>query len=278
MRAWSALVIVAFLGAPSVAVASKCGGVGPADSPVPDQPRNVRYVEHLHHAHGYQLRRGRWPVPGRVSDGPVRGLLTIERSRPLAADQTYAISWRRADIVTFRTKDISDTSPPEGGALLGAAWSYRGHPGPEPSIALIHSPVTDGSQLYAVVESWTEARTERVTTDFAFEGTGWRPTGANIPDIRDDDAYVARIHRVLRQLPAADAGRAAVVYQSPDPGGCGVRRSARFAIASSRTEDTLLLRTRWIDAAGNTTPWSGTVRIPAGAEDGDVLVGSPAGD
>lgn len=208
----------------------------------------------------------------------MHGLLTIDTWLPLAAGGSYTISWRRSPIVTFRTLDVRDAAPPQGGALIGAAWRGRGRKGPSSSITLIHTPVSDDSRLYPMIESWTETAPTQVTTDVAFEGSTWRSKGANIPDIRDDEEYVARIRRVLRKMPEADAARAAVAYQRTDVAVCGRRRHSRFTVASQKIEDTLLIRTRWTDAAGNTTPWSGTVRVPAGATEGEALVDTAGAD
>lgn len=228
---------------------------------MPDQPRNVRLLEHQLNTRHYRLYRGSWPVLARIREGPTARMLTMSALFPLAPHRDYTIS-RKVTVTSFRTTDQVDRVAPRGGELLAAFWHGRG--GGATTITLVHSAVSDESPLYPVIESWIASDPVRVTMDFGHRVAEW--TAA--PGTRHLGEVEPRAVERLQDLPGVD--RLVLVYQARGEEPCLGGTPERFAVASKDPDETLIFRTRWVDAAGNETPWSYTLRIPARSQDGEV--------
>jgi hypothetical protein len=245
----------------TAAWALRCNGyVNLPDIDAGDVPRNVRWLPLPAAPDGAHTLvpappRGR----ARVVGGPL-GLLGL-RAPLLAPDTEYEIGaeWG-GRLARFTSSARADRRRPTGGSLLGAL------PGEFASIVLVHTAVADESRVFPIVESWAPEKPRDRTLS-----VGW--SVATTPGTRAEWPFLGDVgDRALARIATVTAGAAATLVLRDEMPRCGGSPPAGFDVASTGRANTIDLRTRWMDAAGNTTRWSAVVsygyREP-------VWVGSP---
>ncbi|MFN7145894.1 MAG: hypothetical protein ACK4YP_19110 [Myxococcota bacterium] len=232
----------------AAAWALRCNGyVHVPDPGVTEVPRNVRWLPTRELA---EYDRRLEPDPGRpvrFQVGPPLRILGI-RAGLLAPATTYTVRnpWNGAE-ARFTTTTRADRRRPEGGRLLGAI------PGSFASIVLVHEAVTDESHVFPIVESWQpdgEPRDLRVSIGRTVVTT--TGTREELPLLTDVGGHE------LERIAARTGGAPATLVLRDEMPRCGGSPPAGFDVAYPRGTH-IAIRTRWMDLAGNATPWSEVV-------------------
>lgn len=220
-------------------------------------PRNVRWLPIQGSGGPYRLE----PAPKRPAHVNVEEDLAIFslRGPTLPANTPFRVlmsAWDGMPLTgaMFHTSERVDHTRPVGGRLLGAVW------GDMTGLVLVTEPVTDDTRVLAIVESWSASAPDDRRRSIAWTGVS-----------SEDPAF--------RSVEAADLGKRAshavatamgstpfYVLLEDDVAKCAGPPSG-FRRASAGSGAALFVRTRWMDLAGNTTPWSRTVEISSATID-----------
>lgn len=210
----------------AAAFALSFDGTGDVSVDAGDVPRNVRYLPFRLYSMAYRLAGH--PFVRLREDVEGRKLLVVSGTLP--ADRNFrVIAPNGIEIVRFHTNDRVDLSAPIGGALLGVT---RGRE----AVVLLFSPPVDESSLWAEVQ-WRDATRPDGAVVVALGRPG--PTWTAPP--RDSHAERLLVDFDVEVSHALDAEEVNVPIVAASVG-----RAPRDA----------WLRVRWLDAAGNATPWT----------------------
>lgn len=232
----------------AAAWALRCNGVyAVPDVDMGEVPRNVRWLPTREPS---EYERRLEPAPGRPARFEVGTPLRILgiRAGLLAPATAYTVRnpWNGVE-ARFTTTTRADRRRPEGGRLLGAI------PGSFASIVLVHEAVTDESRVFPIVESWSpDATDHRISV-------GW--TVVSAPGTRDDAPWLQDVGGPqLNHIAARTGGAPATLVMRDEMPRCGGSPPSGFDIASTGLPGGgVSIRTRWMDLAGNATPWSEVV-------------------
>lgn len=214
-------------------------------------PRNVRFLEH-------RVWSGSYHVPGRpfacARVDEERGLLTLHHAL-FKADHDYSVvSPNHLAITVFHTNDVIDHTPPSGGELLGATLADMCC-GNSRGLVLLFRPAADESPVWAEVEWRRTAGADSIGLVDLGDGISQpapekhdirRAEPTWTPPPRDFDAMRALVPLNTDVLRALDASGA----------------SSPIAAVPLGNKRDGALRTRWLDAAGNTSPWGPWFSVP----------------
>lgn len=213
-------------------------------------PRNVRWLPLP--AHGDLPRRLDPAPPGRPTRVTADASLdTFRLSGPvLPADTAFEVrmsAWDGSPLLEarFQTSASVDRARPTGGGLLGALYGeYTG-------LVIVTERPSDDTPLLAIVESWRADAPEDRRVSIA-----WTVVDAPAEDTLDFRRLEVDLGAVAFRNLAAATGPAPItlLLEEDFPRCPGPPRG--FRRASWAGSAPLVLRTRWVDLAGNATPWS----------------------